>query len=85
MNFNMRTKKRLPKISPVVVFLLMACLSRPGITRADDNALDYSQFKEPPAEYRGICWMDFNLSNLTEEGVVSRIQSSASAIRGDRL
>jgi hypothetical protein len=72
----MKTKKRLQKTFLLILLLFAACLSRAEITLADDYAVDYAQFKDPPAEYRGICWMHFNLSNLTEDSVISNVQSN---------
>ncbi len=46
-----------------------------GMALADEGAIDYAQFKEPPAEYRGIGWMRFNLSNMSEEGVIENVQT----------
>ena len=73
----MKTENGFPQTARLVVLFLAAGLGQPALTRADTNAVDYALFKDPPAEYRGICWMGFNLSSLTETGVVARVQSSA--------
>jgi len=73
----MKTENGLQKTSRLIVLFLTAWLSQPGISHACDYAVDYALFRDPPAEYRGICWMGFNLSNLTEDGVTARVQSSA--------
>jgi hypothetical protein len=56
-------------------FFTVAMLGRAVIGSAEDAAVGYAQFKEPPAEYRGIGWMRFNLSNLSEEGVTASVQT----------
>ena len=65
------TRRFLIAALPIAWVLLLA-----GITLADDSTFDYAQFKEPPAEYRGICWMHFNLSNMSEEGVIANVQAN---------
>ena len=72
----MKTESRLQAFLRLMLLFLMAYLSRSGISLASDYTIDYAQFKEPPAEFRGICWMGFDLSNLTEDGVIARVQSS---------
>jgi hypothetical protein len=73
----MKTENGFQKTATLVVLFLAACLGRPTHSHAEDYTVDYNRFKDPPAEYRGICWMGFNLSNLTEDGIVARVQSSA--------
>jgi hypothetical protein len=41
------------------------------------STIDYAAFKEPPAEYRGHRWLDFNLSNLTDARVASMVQQAS--------
>ncbi|MGD0383943.1 MAG: hypothetical protein ABSA77_10500, partial [Thermoguttaceae bacterium] len=72
----MKTRKKSQNNLLLILLFIAACFSRAGIILADDYAVDYAQFKDPPAEYRGICWMHFNLSNLTEEGVVAAVQAN---------
>jgi hypothetical protein len=72
----MKTKLHLQKVLQLLSLILMAYLSRAGIASASDNTIDSELFKEPPAEYRGICWLHLNLSTLTEEGIINRINSS---------
>ena len=59
----------------IVAWLIAWAVLLAGVTHADENTIDYAQFKEPPAEYRGIGWMHFNLSNMSEEGVIANVQS----------
>ena len=73
----MNTENGFQRTARLVVLFLAAGLGQPALTRADTNAVDPALFKDSPAEYRGICWMGFNLSSLTETGVVARVQSSA--------
>jgi hypothetical protein len=73
----MKTACKLLKASRFIVLSLMAWLICPAMARADANAIDYALFQDPPAEYRGICWMGFNLTRLTKDGIVARVQSSA--------
>jgi hypothetical protein len=73
----MKTTPRFVKISLLLAFVLAAYLDRQAVTLAEESAVDYAVFKDPPAEYRGICWLGFNLSNLNEERAISRVQSSS--------
>jgi len=73
----MRKRNGFQKTEALIVLFLAASMGRPVQSHADGNTVDYTLFKDPPAEFRGICWMGFNLSNLTEDGIVTRIRSSA--------
>jgi hypothetical protein len=72
----MKTQKKYQNILLLVLLFIAACQSRAGIMRADDDTIDRSKFKEPPAEYRVICWMHFNLSNMSEERVIASVQAN---------
>jgi hypothetical protein len=74
---NMTFKNRHLKTSRFITLSLMAWFGRISSIHAETNGVDYALFKDPPAEYRGICWMGFNLSNLSEDGIVERVRSSA--------
>jgi hypothetical protein len=59
--------------------LAAACLLWPDAGSAQGQqpgsaAVDPAVFKEPPARYRGHAMWGFNLSNMTEEWIVSAIQ-----------
>ena len=72
----MNNKNPIQKITHLIPRCIIVCLCMIGRIFADDSTIDYSLFKEPPAEYRGICWMGFNLSNINENRVISSIQSN---------
>ena len=72
----MKTQKLFQKYLLSILLFIAACLSRAGVILADDDTVDYAQFKEPPAEYRGICWMGFNLSNISEDRVIANVQAN---------
>ncbi|MGA2060139.1 MAG: hypothetical protein ABSG67_06630 [Thermoguttaceae bacterium] len=72
----MKTQKKYRNNLLLMLLFIGAYLSRAGITLADDETIDYAKFKEPPAEYRGICWMHFNLSNMSEDRVVAGVQAN---------
>jgi hypothetical protein len=46
--------------------------SQPGT-----GAVDYATFKEPPAEYRGIHWMGFKLSESSDDYVITNVLNAA--------
>ena len=76
----MKTQKKSKNKLLLILLFMATCLSRAGIMFADDDAIDYALFKEPPAEYRGICWMHFNLSNMSEDRVIASVQAN---VKGD--
>ncbi len=41
------------------------------------DVIDYSAFKDPPAQYRGIHWVGFDLSRITDESVIARVRAGA--------
>ncbi|MCX6238004.1 MAG: glycosyl hydrolase [Bacteroidia bacterium] len=41
------------------------------------DVLSFDMFREPPAEFRGIRWGGFGLSNLTDSSAIKSIQSGA--------
>jgi hypothetical protein len=59
------------------MLILTACLTEAGIAHADSNVVDLAHFKDPPGEYRGIHWVGFNLTRLTETGIVASIHAAA--------
>ena len=65
-----------------VVFLVMlAACSSMGIAQSVELTVDYNTFKDPPAQFRGHAWLDFNVGNLSEEiakGLVDRAVQSDS-------
>ena len=73
---NMKTRKIFQIDLLSILVFIAASFGRAGIMRADDDTIDYAKFKEPPAEYRGICWMHFNLSNMSEDCVVAGVQAN---------
>lgn len=73
----MKIENEFQRTARLFVLFLAACLGQLAPILAEDYTIDYNRFRDPPAEYRGICWMGFNLSNLTEDGIVARVQSSA--------
>ena len=70
----MQAMKKRGDNSAFTMFFVVALLGRAVIVSADEAAVDYAQFKEPPAEYRGIGWMRFNLSSMSEESVTANVQ-----------
>lgn len=44
---------------------------------ADLSKLTLSDFKNPPAEFRGIKWTGFGLTNLSDTGIIKTIQAGA--------
>ena len=73
----MKPKNRLQITSRLVSLFLVAWCGPLLVARADTNAVDFLQFKDPPGEFRGIHWVGFGLSRLTEAGVRASIQSAA--------
>jgi hypothetical protein len=41
------------------------------------EVIDYSAFKDPPAQYRGIHWVGFDLSRINDESVIARVRAGA--------
>jgi len=59
---------------PLLVWPLAA---QPRSQNPADRVVDYASFKDPPSEYRGQRWFNFNMSNLTEAGIRAGIQEAA--------
>lgn len=63
-----------------VLLALVFAMSLGAAARSQNPAdlmVDYRNFQEPPAEYRGHRWFTFRLSNITDATVVSGIQQAA--------
>ena len=48
--------------------------SGPRSQNPADLKVDYQIFKDPPGEYRGCYWFGFQLSNITETGMLAGLQ-----------
>jgi len=59
---------------------LMFGSSIPGIAQKmlsdTTNVLRFELFREPPREFRGVRWLGFGLSNLSDSGMIKSIQST---------
>ncbi len=64
---------------PLVTLLLAACASQIGTVRGSDNPVDYALFRDTPAEYRGIHWVGFQLSRVTDATLIASVDAAAKA------
>ncbi len=72
-------------LSAVSVVLFLSSLTETGNSQdaaKDPDAVFYQLFKDPPAEFRGIRWGGFNLTNLSDSTAVSGIRAG---VNGDLM
>jgi hypothetical protein len=63
-----------------LLLLLLAAAPLAGAQRTQNPAdlvVEYNNFREPPAEYRGHRWFTFRLSNITDDSIVNGIRQAA--------
>ena len=60
--------------SIVLLILLASAVMANGQNNSD--AVNIQTFKEPPAAFRGVRWLGFGLSNLTDSSVIRSIRNS---------
>ena len=51
----------------VALLAMLAAGASMGIAQSVELTVDYNTFKDPPAQFRGHAWLDFNVGNLSEE------------------
>lgn len=82
MNFSTQIKIFLTGLKGIVLILccgisVLAYGQNPGsLEKTNGDAVSYLKFKEPPAEYRGVRWLGFGLSNLSDSSVIKSIDKS---------
>src|SRR5450432_1868719 len=69
-------KKKFCYLLPVLIIIcrVLPCSAQPVSTNLQTISTDL--FKNPPGEFRGICWMGLGLSNLTDSSVIGKMQNS---------
>ena len=72
--FNLNTMK---KATIITILAAICCLNASAQKNDPDlQSIRPELFKNPPADFRGIRWQGFPLSNLTDSGVVRSLQNA---------
>ncbi len=72
-----KTRPILAALSLAAPLLLWSQALGPRSQNPADLKIDYSVFKDPPGEYRGHRWYNFDMSSLSEAGIAAAIREAA--------
>jgi len=61
----------------ISLFLLSPFLGAAESTAPDASRVDYATFQDPPAAYRGIHWIGFKLSEISDDYVITNVLNGA--------
>ncbi len=61
----------------VSLFVLNPLVGTAQTLPSGANAVDFTTFQDPPAEYRGIHWIGFKLSEISDDYVITNVLSGA--------